>query len=667
MAVSEGKFALYSRIEPPLPAGDYRLTAEQALSASGPDGPLDAAALPVASLPTHLRVRSPRFVLPPDQVLSTFPPANSTGAYGMRLPQVVIRRRTLPWERELEHAPAATPWLALVVIAEGEAELVTGRPVAECVTPGVELDGVMDSESGNYLKVRRSVINRVFPTRLDVPLLAHAREVDIHDTELMMGDDDGFLAVVIANRLPLPGRNAAGDEVPIKYLACLVNLEGQFRSLLERAPEPSPTVVYPLVEVALLANAAVLDQVDMGMVPGGAVARTAPRPKALPGTMAREVSADTTATRAPSAVRESGWSVPVATSAEIYAEMARPFARTDIGSRITGVFDPEFHFPVLLHWSFTSAGNTTFRALMEGLDSGLLGTLDSRPVVPIRDGVRVIPPRTAPPLEVVETGHAGLVHRTRRGDEVRVWYRGPFAPHPTEDPPEGRLALAHASDQLRVIIPDGREDLSLSSAFEIGRLLALSRPSMVAALLRWRQTQYQVARREAVWEGVSGFLAALDMELAAIGPMLGLGLGRRLTKEIVARSETFLGNPRPLADPGRRLDIAGNPMTALAAGFALPQTMLRGGLAGITERLRAADVPLRADLLERVTTTAPTAQLRETLSLSLDRQLTRLASDTLAPVLTDRIDFGGVVRKRKAPRADALDRLLDALDEGDRK
>ena len=87
MAVGEGKFVLYSRIEPPLEAGDYRLTASQELIASGPDGPLDAEDLEIAPHAMHFRVRSPRWQLPPDQVLSTFPPANSEGSYGMRLPQ----------------------------------------------------------------------------------------------------------------------------------------------------------------------------------------------------------------------------------------------------------------------------------------------------------------------------------------------------------------------------------------------------------------------------------------------------------------------------------------------------------------------------------------------------------------------------------------------------
>ena len=229
-----GQFLLYPNIPPILLAGQYTLTAKQELAATDHG----AGSLPVDQLDVHLDVRSPRFSLPPDQVLSTFPPAESEGAYGSRLPQVVIKRRTLPWERRVAGAPeaAVAPFLALVVIAEGEAKLVPNVPAAEAITRGVTLPGKLDVDVANCLEIRQSMVNTIFPTRKDVPLLAHARHVDISDTEMMMGDDDGFLAVVVANRLPLAGRDAQNAETPVKYTACLVNLEGQWDKLLPTAP-----------------------------------------------------------------------------------------------------------------------------------------------------------------------------------------------------------------------------------------------------------------------------------------------------------------------------------------------------------------------------------------------------------------------------------------------
>ncbi|GLC24867.1 hypothetical protein [Roseisolibacter agri] len=708
MAVGEGRFVLYTRIEPPLEAGDYRLTARQVLAASGPDGPLDEDDLRVAALPTHFRVRAPRYQLPPDQVLSTYPPANSEGAFGMRLPQVVIKRRTLPWERLLSPTRRGTPWLALVLVAEGEAELRMNEKVADCVTPGVVLDGLPDVEVGNTLVVQRSVVHRIFPTQLDVPLLAHAREVDIHDTELMMGDDDGFLAVVISNRLPLPGKDARGDEAPVKYLACLVNLEGQFDRLLERAPDPSPFTVRPLVLANAVMSVAASDHLAMGASPVSPPAGVGPFLGGLAvagGLAAAEEASAAEAALAAAAIdgatvirprtvthddvgttgTRSDWSrADVRAGSDVYVDMARPFSRADRFDPSV-VLDPTYRFPVLLHWSFTSTGSTTFRTLMEHLDSGLLGTL---PEVPAGEE----PPRLEgrPPLEIVETGHVGLVHRTRRGDEARIWYRGPFVAHPTVDPPEGRLALAHAADQLRIVVPDGREDLSLAGAFEIGRLMALARPSIVAALLRWRQVHYQSARRQAIWDAQRPFLVAL---LGAALPEripvdFGVHLGRALAGAIAARPETFVGAPRPLVDAGRPLSVDASTIEALAAGYALPPAVLRGDLPTVLGRLRAtapeaAPIPSAVGIdrvtggngrngVKRTARTAATraaeraAQLeRDTLVAALDAQVAQLAADTLAHELRAaayaRRGRGATKAAAAAAAPDALDRLIDAL------
>ena len=92
-----------------------------------------------------------------------------------------------------------------------------------------------DVEQGLYLAVTETVVKKIFPCQQDLPLLAHVREVDVNDTELANGDDDGWLAVVLANRLPV--FDAANDK-PVRYMACLVNVEGQLAAL----PPPTPPV-----------------------------------------------------------------------------------------------------------------------------------------------------------------------------------------------------------------------------------------------------------------------------------------------------------------------------------------------------------------------------------------------------------------------------------------
>jgi hypothetical protein len=210
-----GHFRLVPFVEPPVPAGSYLLTGE----VSGMPGAVEP-------LRSRVEIEAPRYAMPPDQILSTFPPAGARGSFTSRLPQIVLRRRTLPWERsddlDGDVTTTPTPWLALVLIAEGEAQLLTDVPVADCVTPGVHLGSDADVPKGACLEVTQDVVDKVFPTKDDLHLLSHVREVDLTDTELALGDDDGFLAVVMGNRLPQPG---------VRYLACLVNLEGQYPAL----------------------------------------------------------------------------------------------------------------------------------------------------------------------------------------------------------------------------------------------------------------------------------------------------------------------------------------------------------------------------------------------------------------------------------------------------
>ena len=80
--VSRGKFVLHSRAVPPLTAGDYVLEADQKITDPTPDEDAKSNAFPTEPYRGHLRVNSPRYRMPPDQILSTFPPANSEGAYG---------------------------------------------------------------------------------------------------------------------------------------------------------------------------------------------------------------------------------------------------------------------------------------------------------------------------------------------------------------------------------------------------------------------------------------------------------------------------------------------------------------------------------------------------------------------------------------------------------
>ena len=533
-----GFFELYPMVQPALPAGAYLLAADHELTATPPNG--GDGDISIDGSDFTFKIVAPRYTMPPEQILSTFPPANAVGDWRERLPQIVFKRRTLPWERNPDATvpfdDSTPPWLALVVLAEGEGTLSAAVPVAQCVTPGVVLDGDVDTAQGRYLEVDETVVKRIFPTIEDLRLLCHVRHVDLADTELALGDDDGYLSVVLSNRLPQPGPPTAESPAPVskKYTAYLLNLEGQLPSL--PTIEESETVLEfatemrDLLTVGLFATAEGLgvgadqvvsidalvmraaDQFIIGApgAPGASAeinAEIVTDDQAAPdvtraaagGSLTNNAGAQVGVIQGASAGIEhaaAAYAVGPAAVSLVRADDTREARQWLSGTSMTELGGLAGHFgvvpliqrlrfPVLTSWDFVCSGDGGFEALMKNLESGMLGTEGTEVDLALRP-------------EIAVTGHIGLSHRTRRGEQARSWYRGPLVPQPTirvePSPDDATLPIAHAGDQLRRVVPDGREDVSLACAFEIGRLLALSKPGLVGALMEWRSELFGAAR-----------------------------------------------------------------------------------------------------------------------------------------------------------------------------
>ena len=511
---------------------------------------------------------------------------------------MVLKRRTLPWERELDGNPDVTstlprglPWLALLVLADAEAELRTARPITECVTTGVNLAGDNDATVGDCIVVTERVVQQVFPTKAELPLLSHVRRVDLNDTELALGDDDGWMAVVLSNRLPQPG---------VRYQACLISLEGQYGALPDSAAVAgsfSHTYVYADAALAYDALSAqysrTLDRsatftsppaahtLAIGAAPAAAVSTVSPAAARASAAVAAPASGARSMT-----VRD-GWS-GVGGSGASLAATAAGGAVTHTSALIGNmhrvpmqVIDPgarQLTFPVLAHWQFTCTGSGDFQSLMQALDVGMLGTPPQPAPVP-ELGEKPPAPPSRPPVEVLDTGHVALSHTSREGETGTVWYRGPLTPRPTSrqapDQQTGLLPVAHASDQVRRVGPDGRENLGLATAFDIGRLLALAEPSVVAALLAWRKDALERARTAAL---LAGEPSLGPLTAGAVVTALGARAGRDLLAGLGANRAARLGPLRPLDTPGR--PIAGvddaDPVQLLSAGLGVPAEVVKG-------------------------------------------------------------------------------------------
>ncbi|MGJ7497167.1 hypothetical protein ACSFA8_19055 [Variovorax sp. RT4R15] len=661
-----GHFVLHSNVMPPLTAGAYELVSEQT-------------GLPFAVAPehTHVTVAAPRYVMPTDQILSTFPPANAEGAFGDRLPQIVLKRRTLPWERNPAGLvqPSPTPWLALVVVAEGEAQLSTATAVAQCVTAGTTLLDAQDKDvdQGLYLAVTETVVKKIFPCLEDLALLTHVREVDVNDTELANGDDDGWLAVVLANRLPVFD---AAKNVPVRYMACLVNLEGQLAAL----PPPEPFLNH--FEYALAQDWSVLAEIDAGIGPdprvmggvglgnvvlpgasvlGDAAPGRARAPLALQQTAHASpkvgVALDGAQTMTQGTVGKQWANASDAVKAVALDPDAKKLVRDTMGRGFrfpieTFAIEKVLRFPVLAHWSFTTNEGATFETLMQDLDVGLLGT------VPEPASANAAP-AAGPGPEVVQTGHIGLGHRTRRGDPVRAWYRGPCVPFPTTRDAaagSGLPPLAHSADQLRRIVPDGREDLALAAAFEIGRLLGLSQLSVVSALMRFRSEQFGAGR---VRELLMQALPYAMPEPSGVRIDLGRFVALEAIGEMVKNPDKIIGPRRPIADPGREIAVKGELDVLIAAGLGIDLEVIRktGDQIGLLAAIAQARAPVASEDGGIRFDTKAVAGLRNALRSELDHALgVAMPPKVAAPPV--RAGARAAAAARAAPPPDALDALI---------
>jgi hypothetical protein len=665
-----GFFEIYPDARPALPAGSYTTTSHQALTAAPPHG--GDGNIHVDDTQFHVRIVSPRYVMPPDQILSTFPPAGSQGDWRERLPQIVLKRRTMPWERNPgpftdpppvgppppDPDPAtAPPWLALVVLADGEGQLSADVDVSECITPGIALGDDTDTPQGNYLEVTQDVIDKVFPCLDELQLLSHVRKVDLRDTELALGDDDGYLAVVLSSRLPQPGppTEPGGEPTPLKYTACLINLEQQLPRLLPT--EPTPAFTFDAVAVTALVNEeflapapnATIDQLAMSLGAGATLTGKGKSAKAAPKSASTTVAPYAPAARLETAA--ASWSTAPVTSATTNSNDYAVAAEYKFGANqgVLGVFVERFRFPVLVSWEFTCTGSGGFERLMNALDTGLLGTIEDTQQPPVP--------------EVAATGHVALSHRTRRGEPARSWYRGPLGPQPTQRvmPSAGVLPLAHTGDQLRKVVPDGREDVSLAAMFEIGRLLTLSKPALVASLMQWRRDLFGAARARELAELLAAGLFT-NFGVDAIG-------GRNALENLIRKNIVGAFTALPvdgLAPAAQRVTSARVP--AGLADLGADDVMLGLGadpklVRRVTKQFGVAGLGLVPVAVAEASAVATSRDDRA--MAGLQARLAQRVDELAANVL--KVDLNNPHRAGRSRRKDNLDRLIaDARDRGGR-
>ena len=498
-AVDPGTMVLYDAATPPLRDGSYQLTVQTTVTGGAAVAPGAATPSPPPMSASHyFDVVGPRFAVPASMVAGTFPPANKLGDFSSYLPQIVLSRRSLPWERDLDPAgrlrppsptkapglPGPVPWVALLVFEGDEATLLKNVPLRNVLPPQVFTDiGAPDGITCDALAIDSGLLATLLPSLNELQLLCHVRQVNVDYRETQTASGDGMYAVVVSSRLPSPGAQCT---------AVLVSLEGRSDVLM---PDPPPSVT-----------------------PGQPVFTAADTDAAAP----RKTTYPTTGTAISLSAGASSWLS----------------GSTGIGP--IGFPTTEIWLVALTSWQFTCAGPQTFRGLMQGLDVSMLGTA----------AVTGHPP-------VTDTGHLEVTLHDRLGAAETVLYRGPLVPYNlTRD----SLGPYHSADQARRVTPEtGAEDISYAAAFEAGRLMAAADPRLAQALMRWRRESYKQSARQSTIgalpaEATAGLPADADGRLhTPVAPVVALSATQSIAASGVPARDphgVLAAGSYPGLDPG---------------------------------------------------------------------------------------------------------------------
>lgn len=190
---------------PPLEAGGYEIALSQSVQIEGKE-----VSPPVAGVSIRFAVSGERFSIDPAEIDSVFPQDLANGEFEKVLPHVIFNRRTLPWERSSVPGVENSPWLAVLLFNDDEVpnvqkltakDLVSNTELisvydatgarTQTTTKGTLPDHTVSYPGFNHLDygeavdtpctaidIPADIFNRIAPSALDLPYLAHYREVD---------------------------------------------------------------------------------------------------------------------------------------------------------------------------------------------------------------------------------------------------------------------------------------------------------------------------------------------------------------------------------------------------------------------------------------------------------------------------------------------------------
>jgi len=223
---------------------------------------------------------------------------------------------------------------------------------------------------------------------------------------------------------------------------------------------------------------------------------------------------------------------------------------------------PNLTFPLLHHWTFKTGDGGDFEARMTGLRVrthveseeavGQLGSIASKSsgtYAPSLLGNDMVPDVAINSYLTIDIAGDDGIRRTG-------YYRGPCIAAPTNHEP--RDQPYHNSDEARGLdLETGRDEISHSSAFELGRLLGMSDSGFIRSINRWRRLRYSDVQDFEEYLHIKDlFKVEVDQLLTMKGMLMKDILAEKVVipqLEMIERSlqniPTGVGNSGPVTDP----------------------------------------------------------------------------------------------------------------------
>lgn len=191
-------FKLTDKIEPSAKSGKHTLSASQSVIQNG-------AAVGNYFAEQEYIISHSAFTLGAEEVFGVYPPNGEAGDFKNTIPYITFNDRTLPW------VFGEKPFIALLVLKSdevvGQGEIAvkdlflsvpdTFFPPKSCF-PNVYAED--DSDFCRFIDISAQTYKDIFPSSADIPLLAHAKLLDLSRATDEICGKDGYFSVVLANR-----------------------------------------------------------------------------------------------------------------------------------------------------------------------------------------------------------------------------------------------------------------------------------------------------------------------------------------------------------------------------------------------------------------------------------------------------------------------------------